>query len=196
MAEPTDTQETLDKTDAPEVTSQTQAPDFEKAFKDFQDEVRGKLTQVGKDLGRVRGKVKEKNQEPEEPKTSVSRDDIDAARKLGRIQATLPEEISAEIDELLDNGGSYSDALKMADMAKKIMSKVPANEDQNKSQANPRRQAPNRTRPERPRSVKDFMDLQKKARGGDKAAKERYDALMDDDNFDLSALPQYSFQAH
>lgn len=157
-------------------------------FKAYADKVDGKFTQVGKDLGRLRGKVKSEDQQPEQ-QPAMTRDELLAAQELGRVQAGLTDEANAMIADMLDDGASFRDALRMAKMAKAM---APANGAQNKSPAEPRRQAPSPKAPKHPKSVDEYMALQRKANGGDQSAKDRIEALSQDSTFDLNTLPQYA----
>ena len=93
------------------------------------------------------------------------------------------------IADMLDDGASIQDALRMAKLAQAM---APANGASPKSPAEPRRQAPTQKAPQHPRSVQEFMDLQRKANAKDQAAMAQVEALMQDDTFDLNRLPQYT----
>ena len=163
-------------------------------FKPFAEEVRGKFTQVGKDLGRIRAKDKPKDTPKEgqdQPAPGVSREDMAAGFQLVQALATIPAEAAAMIQEQVEDGTSYAQALLMAQLAKTM---APENGTKTpKTSAEARRQAPTKKTPPHPKSVQEFLELQARAKGPEasQADKDRYKSIMDDDDFNVNELPQY-----
>lgn len=90
------------------------------------------MTLFGKDLGRLRGKVKQVRgdegnssaaEEPEQPTEKgtqpgpavVTRDDILAARRLGVLQASLPQELQEHLDQMVEDGKSFVQVTEIAE---------------------------------------------------------------------------------
>jgi len=89
------------------------------------DALEGRQSQLGKDLGRVRSKVKAPEPAAAEPATgdaqpTVTRDELMAAQRLGQLRAGLGEEAGQHIDSRLQDGATFSDVVREAELLAKF----------------------------------------------------------------------------
>ncbi len=102
------------------VTPDNASQELLERLKAFEEKVEGKFAQVGKDLGRVRGKIKQT--EPEQPKAEpaapqgLTHEDLMAAVKLEQMKARLPEKASAALAERVANGASFQEVAGVAEL--------------------------------------------------------------------------------
>ena len=96
-------------------------------FLDHQAKVEGRLSEIGKDFGRIREKLKltEPNDAPKAPAAGDPRADALAAMKLGETRARLNEKARSRLDEKLANGMSFADAISWADDILSLATQVP-----------------------------------------------------------------------
>lgn len=89
------------------------------------DRVEGKASELGKDFAKLRKVVKDPGATPDpEDKAkgndtppsagAITRDELEASRKLGAIQSRLPEKARDRLEKMLADGSSYSETLKLA----------------------------------------------------------------------------------
>jgi len=95
------------------------------------DALEGRQSQLGKDLGRVRSKVKAPDQAAAEPATgdaqpTVTRDELMAAQRLGQLRAGLGEEAGQHIDSRLQDGATFTDVVREAELLAKFAPKPAA----------------------------------------------------------------------
>ena len=87
----------------------------------------GRQSQLGKDLGRVRSKFKVQAAPAQEPATgdaqqpaTVTRDELMAAQRLGQLRAGLGEEAGQHLDARLQDGATFSDVVREAELLAKF----------------------------------------------------------------------------
>src|SRR5262245_44139828 len=109
-------------TPAPDTTTAPAADDTPpKWFTHFVERIEGKVSLLGKDLGKIREQAKLKPSSAASanegaadggaaiaPK-SVTHEDIGAAMRLGHLMAKLTPEAAAHLQEMIDSGKSYSE---------------------------------------------------------------------------------------
>lgn len=142
-----------------------QAPEW---FRTFAEKVEGRIGDLGRDLGKLRQRVKrdpETTEDPAKPKNTpaaATADDLDAAMRLGELRAQLPEEARSYLDERRSNGASYAE---IADLAETIIKfGAPANGAQSAgAMPAPRGHgaSPAESTPVLPTSQAEFVELQK-----------------------------------
>jgi len=102
-------------------------------FTSFSEKIEGRISQLGKDLGKVRHMAKgtatapqaEEGATPAEPTTdspqgAMTRDEVLAAQKLGRLQASLPDSAQEYLDGRVAGGASFEDVLREAELIKRF----------------------------------------------------------------------------
>ena len=168
--------------------AQGQPPEW---FKSFADEVNGKFTKMGQDLGAVREKVRgqdgrTKSEEGKgndaTSKPSLSVEDLDAAMRLGEVRAQLPEDARAYLEEQKQEKGlSFSATLELA----QAIHRFGARPDSNGGAKPPPRghgAKPPPSTPVLPTTQIEFMEWRK-------SSPEKANACFDHPDFDFQKLP-------
>lgn len=153
-------------------------------FKEFSERVEGKFQKFGQDFGKIREKVRSiepREDAPAKQPESLSFDDIDAVRRLGRIENQLTSKQRARVDEISRARG-FAEALSFAESVLEFAPPPSATPEVPKVTGQPRSETtgPAKTKP---LSQKAFLDLKK-------SDPEFYRELMDDPTFDPFVLPQ------
>lgn len=159
----------------------------------FEEKVSTWRTEFGRDLGKLREKresgarpAPEGQPQSDQPSTQppppagISREELDASRRLGFVQASLPKKASEHIDQMLSDGASYGEALRAAELI--AMYGAPAsgglNEGARPSPPGHAAIAAPSTAPRFPTSISEFRKLLPEARA----------ALRQHPDFDSSSL--------
>lgn len=169
-------------------TQETQEQEPPAWFREFAERVDGKFQKFGQDFGKLREKVRSTETATEtEPKESdrreaggLSKSDLDAMRRLGRIEHRLTEKQRERIDELADSNG-YRYALTFAES---LIDFAPegATPSAPKATGQARSEATSPAK-SKPLSQKQYLELKQKD-------PEFYKELMNDPMFDPFTLPQ------
>lgn len=181
----------------PTTASATQTdgePATKEPWREAFEQLNGRISKMGQDLGAVREKVKGSAQtEPQTATTpaALTREDVAAARKLERIVAKLSPEVASYFDEREAAGDSFSAMLREAELLQKFgANPAGANQQQSAGRdapAGPRgygAMPPQSTGVDLPKSMAELMTLKQK----NPAAWER---VMDHPSFDPKSLPQF-----
>lgn len=141
---------------------QTQSSDSIAAF---MEEMRGKFSQVGKDLGRLRDKLEQPSKSAT-PKTKTehpgdtSRDELFAAVRYGEVVRDVPKTVRDQLDGMLREGRSFADVMLIAEMIKTSLAET-ATEVRQPTPAGVAASAPSRTTQALPDNWDDYIMLMK-----------------------------------
>jgi hypothetical protein len=148
----------------------------------------GKISDLGKGLGKVREKVREPEAGDPRPAPALTHADLDSAMKLGQLSAKLPESAQAAIQKLRDEGASYQTAATFAQTMLDALSSLQAPATGVRTAVDPpvptgaaATSAP-RTSPAHPRSLSEFAEIKRKD-------PDRFKQLMSDPTFHPDELP-------
>lgn len=163
-------------------------------FREFQAKVEGRLSEVGKDFGRLREKLDgRRSPPPADPEKPVSSAPVTGANladvlALGRITAGLPDEVRGEIDQLVSDG-SFREARRLAEFAEKLAKSQPSATPGQTTVKVPTGHAATAAHSPAPGwpSKREYVELVRN-RATDKAAAARLSALQDDPGFDPNSL--------
>lgn len=139
----TETEETTTETEATSDDSSAtseEVPAWAQNLVKSVEDINGRVGLLGKDLGKVRERVKKGSEgaTPEKPDgkeetPSLSREDLSAAMKLGSVLAKIPDGAREEIEQAVDAGDlSYGAAL---DRARFLQQHLPATGSDTKNEA-------------------------------------------------------------
>lgn len=112
----------------------TEPPAWASQLVERLEALEGRASQLGKDLGRVRSKVKSPEQqtadaEPatggEQQPSGVTRDELVAAQRLGKLRAGLSEDADQHIEARLEEGASFGEVLREAELLSKFAKPAP-----------------------------------------------------------------------
>jgi len=119
-----------DTTPPQDANAQQQAPsdqpEWVSQLMERLEALEGRQSQLGKDLGRVRSKFKVQAAPAQEPATgdaqqpTVTRDELMAAQRLGQLRAGLGEEAGQHLDARLQDGATFSDVVREAELLAKF----------------------------------------------------------------------------
>jgi hypothetical protein len=178
------------QTEQPQVQQPAAADAPPKYFTEFVESVNGRLSLIGKDLGKVREKSKgdaaiasDGPSAANAPK-AVTIEDLGAAMKLGQHLAKLPAAAAEHVQSMLEQGKSYSEALSAAELIAKFSSaEASSSANQNPAPAAIAASAKPQTSPAWPRTQE---ELRKLSRENPKL----FNELMDVSHpFDFTQLP-------
>ena len=123
---------------------------------------------------------------------ALTRDDLAAARRIGQLMTGLPADVAAEIEQLEADGASYGEIERTLKLLHKgLAGATSATSKTDATSVVPPGKAAtaaNQTSPTHPKSMKEYLALQKRANAGDKVAKQRIEQLVADDTFALDEL--------
>lgn len=180
---------------APDATTETteqrsdSAPEIPEWFQRYQSEQNKEMAKLRRQLKEARsGQGEQSRREGDPPAlsaqhTEASQDDqraeMTAALRWGEIKSRLTDGARKELEGQLEEGGSFREVVRMAEMLARFGSKgqtsePPPNEARSGARTSPASY---------PQSYAEWQQLGLKARQGDAEARRRYDALMRDPDF-------------
>lgn len=120
----------------------------------------------------------------------LTRADLAAARRIGQAMTGLPADVVTELEQLEADGASYAEIERTLKILQKGLAGATSANKTEAISVPPGRAATAaaQTSPTHPKSLREYLALQKRANGGDKVAQQRIAQLVADDTFALDEL--------